>query len=92
MLMFELREKRMETQFVTLALPKATIDKAEVVAAKRSLSLSALLIEMLQDIVQQADERYLAAQARQVALMRTGLDLRIGDSIPWSREELHERR
>ena len=82
----------METQFVTLALPKETIDRAELVAAKRNLSLSALLVETLQEIVQQADERYLAAQTRQVALMRIGLDLGVGDSIPWNREELHERR
>jgi hypothetical protein len=82
----------MDTQFVTLALPKETIDKAEVVAARRNLSLSALLVEALQEIVRQADERYLAAQTRQVALMRKGLDIGFGDSAHRNREELHERR
>jgi hypothetical protein len=79
-----------EKQNVTLAVPKDLLRKAKVLAVERNTSLSGLLVHALGDIVQ-ADERYVAAQERQIRLMRQGLDLGVRGKITWSRDDLHER-
>jgi hypothetical protein len=59
-------------------------------AVERHTSLSALLAQMVMDLVQQED-RYRAASVRQLALMAQGLDLGTHGNASWSRDELHER-
>lgn len=80
----------MEKQNVTLSLPKETLRKAKIAAIEQNSSLSALLTQALEDIVDRAD-RYELAKERQRALMRQGFNLGLSDSRNWTREELHER-
>jgi len=80
----------MERQNVTLSLPKETLRKAKILAAERQTSLSALLTETLEEIVAKSD-RYEIAKQRQLVLMERGFDFGLGDTITWTRDELHER-
>ena len=80
----------MERQNVTLSLPKEILRKAKILAAERQTSLSALLTETLEEIVAKSD-RYEIAKQRQLVLMERGFDFGLGDTITWTRDELHER-
>lgn len=80
----------MERQNVTLSLPKETLQKAKILAAKRQTSLSALLTETLEEIVAKSD-MYEIAKQRQLVLMEKGYDFGLGETTTWTRDELHER-
>ena len=80
----------METQNVTLSIPKETLRKAKILAVERQTSLSALLASTLEDIVNQ-EEGYAAARRRQLALFEQGFNLGTGGKVSWSRDSLHER-
>lgn len=80
----------METQNITLAIPKNVLRKAKLLATERHMSLSSLLTQMIADVVDRQD-RYHAARDRQIAWLEQGLDLGTQGSIAWRREELHER-
>ena len=79
----------METQNITLAIPKDVLHKARQ-ACRCSSHLALRLVDgILTEIVEQED-RYLIASERQIALLKEGLDL-ISGAINWTRESLHER-
>ena len=80
----------MNTQNVTLALPKELLTRARQLAVARRTSLSAMLAQMIAELVEQ-DDRYRAASERQIALMTQGLDLGSQGTATWTRDELHER-
>ena len=80
----------METQNITLSLPKRTLRKIKQIAAQRQTSVSSLLSEILEEIVDQ-ETGYSRARQRQLSLMEKGLDLGLGRMRPASREQLHER-
>lgn len=80
----------METQNITLAIPKDVLAKARQLAAERRTSLSALVTQIIVDIVDQ-DDSYRAARERQLVILQAGLDLGIPGTATWTREELHER-
>lgn len=80
----------METQNITLALPKELLQQARQLAVKRRTSLSAMLAQMIAELVEQEDQ-YHAASERQIALMAQGLDLGSQGAVTWTRDELHER-
>jgi len=77
----------MEKQNITLSLEKDLLQKARVLAARRSISVSRLLSEELARIVQQADS---FDQARRAALKDLEQGFRLGGE-PAKREDLHER-
>jgi hypothetical protein len=79
-----------ETQNVTLAIPKDVLRKAKILAVQKNTSLSGLLTQTLAEIVSHA-EAYDQARKRSVALMKNGFDLGVQGRIPWKRDELHER-
>jgi DNA polymerase IIIc chi subunit len=79
-----------EKQNITLAIPKSLLRKAKVVAAERQTSLSALLTQLLIDLVKQEDQ-YEQARQRSLALLEQGFHLGTQGKITWSRDELHER-
>lgn len=80
----------METQNVTLRMPKALLRKAKQLAAERGTTLTALVIEELTRATS-GDEAYRTAFERQQALMGAGWQLRQpGEPIP-RREAAHER-
>jgi len=75
-------------QNITLSLDKDLIRKAKVISAKRRSSISNMLSQELQRIIESA-EKYEIAKRKAISDLRTGYHL--GGIITASREELHER-
>lgn len=75
-------------QNVTVSLTAETIQKARVLAAKRSTSISGLLAEQIDALVG-ADAAYEQAERAALALLDRGFHM--GGLITASRDELHER-
>ncbi|MBS3975872.1 MAG: CopG family transcriptional regulator [Syntrophomonadaceae bacterium] len=80
----------MEKQNVTISVPKDVLKKAKHIAVNRQTSLSRLLAETLEDIVEK-DDAYSKAKDRQLAAMKKGFDLGVKGEIVWKREDLHAR-
>ena len=75
-------------QNVTVSLSPQIVQKAKVLAAKSSTSISGLLARQIEALVD-ADEAYESAQRAALDLMERGLHL--GGIRSIDREELHER-
>ena len=75
-------------QNITLSLDKDLIQRAKVISAKKRSSISKMLSQELQRIVESA-EKYEFARRKAISDLRTGYHL--GGIITASREELHER-
>jgi predicted transcriptional regulator len=75
-------------QNLTISLSPQTIRKAKVLAAQRSTSISALVAEQVEALVD-ADEAYERAAAAAIEGMRRGFHMGGGPLV--SRDELHER-
>lgn len=80
----------METRNITLSLPREILREVKVLAARRDTSVSRLLTESLEELVQK-DREYERAKNRSVEMMEVGRDLGTGGNISWRRDELHER-
>ncbi len=80
----------METQNITLALPKELIYKAKRLALERRTSLSGLLTQALTEMVAR-DDSYSSARQHHLDWLKHGADLGTNGNIDWLREELHER-
>jgi len=80
----------MVKQNVTISIPKDILMKARHIAVSRQTSLSRLLAEILEDIVEK-DEAYNKAKGRQLAMMKNGLNLGVEGKIVWKRDDLHAR-
>jgi len=83
-------EALMETQNVTLAIPKEALHRAKMMATQHRTSLSKLLTNFIVEMTTQ-DENYEAAKQRSLALMEKGFDMGTKGKITWTREELHDR-
>lgn len=81
----------METQNITLAIPKKTLQKVKVIAAKRHSSVSRLVTEALEKIANE-ETNYAEARDRQLKMLREGINLGYGTNKLPNRDELHERR
>lgn len=79
----------METQNITLALPKDTLLKVKLLAVRRGTSVSGLLATELEKLVAQ-EEAYGRAQQRAIARLKMAHDLGTGGRLAHSRDELHE--
>ena len=77
-----------QKQNVTVSLTKRTIQRAKILAAKRSTSISGLLEEQIEALVGQ-DEAY--ENSRRQALSMMNLGFRLGGGPMPPREALHER-
>ena len=75
-------------QNVTISLDRETIQKAKIVAARRSTSISGLLARQIEILVGE-EEAYERAKRQALALLDRGFDL--GGKGAVSRDELHER-
>ena len=73
---------------ITVAIEPGLLKKARAVAARRGLSVSALLAEELRELVSE-DAQYTAASKRAISLFATPLAL---GGTPLAREATHERR
>jgi hypothetical protein len=77
-----------EKQNITLRLSRETIQKARVLAAKRSTSISGLLTAQIEQLAGVEDE-YERSMQEALALMDPGFDL--GETHKVDRAALHER-
>ena len=75
-------------QNVTISLDRQTIQKAKILAARRSISISGLLARQIEILVGE-EEAYERAERQALALLDQGFHL--GGRIRVSRDELHER-
>jgi len=80
--------KKRAKQNVTVSLDRQIIQKAKVVAARRSTSISGLLARQIEVLVGE-EEAYERAERQARALLDQGFHL--GGVIRASRDELHER-
>jgi hypothetical protein len=80
----------METQNVTLSLPKDVLLKVKLLAVKRRTSLSGLLTQTLETLVEREDA-FNRARLRHLECLEHSSDLGTGGVGPSSRDELHER-
>jgi hypothetical protein len=80
----------METQNVTLSLPKAILNEARHLAVERGTSVSKLLAEYIERLVRD-DENYRKAMRRARRRLASGFDLGTRGTIAVGREALHER-
>lgn len=80
----------MDTQNITLSIPKEVLVKIKVIAARRQTSVSRMLTQMLERLVQQEDA-YDGASRRHAQLLKEGVDLGTRGEISTAREDLHER-
>lgn len=76
-------------QNITLSIEKNLIKKAKILSAKKQTSISQILSQEMEKIVQDS-EQYERAKQRAIAHLRRGFHM--GDNAPISREELHERK
>lgn len=79
----------MENQNITISLPKQLLRQAKHLAIERGISLSGLLVQLLEEATRKDDE-YKKARERHLALL-DALDLGSLGKVQWSRSELHER-
>jgi hypothetical protein len=80
----------METQNITLSLPKDILLKVKLIAVQRNTSVSHLLAQTLEQLVRQEDA-YHQARRRHLAWLDQGADLGTGGAVQGQREDLHER-
>ena len=80
----------MEKQNITLSIRKDVLQKVKIMAVKQSTSISALLTNLLEDIVAR-EEGYQTASQKYIRLLQQEIDLGTNGSIDWSRDELHAR-
>jgi hypothetical protein len=78
----------MTKQNITVSLPRQTIRKAKVLAARRGSSISSLLAQQIEILVGE-EEAYERAERQAAALLDQGFHL--GGVIRVSRDEWHER-
>ena len=75
-------------QNITLSIEKELIKKGKILAARKEISVSKMMANMLRDVVYQ-HERYEASKRSALEIMKKGMHL--GGRINWKREDLHER-
>jgi hypothetical protein len=80
--------KSNEKQNLTISLDRQTIQKAKIVAARRSTSISGLLARQIEVLIGE-EEAYERAERQAMTLLDQGFHL--GGAIRVSRDELHER-
>ena len=82
------RRKNSGKQNLTISLDRQTIQKAKIIAARCSTSLSGLLARQIEILISE-EEAYERAERQAMALLDQGFHL--GGVIRTDRDELHER-
>jgi len=80
----------METQNITLSIPKGTLYKVKLLAVKQGTSFSVMVTRTTERLVEQEDV-YIRARQRHLQLLEQGADLGTDGRILTRRDELHER-
>ena len=80
----------METQNITLSLPKDVLKKVKLIAVQRETSVTRLLTQTLEKLVQQ-EEAYAHARQRHLQSLEQAADLGTDGRIAITRDELHDQ-
>lgn len=80
----------METQNITLSIPKDVLLKVKLLAVRRGTSVSGLMTETLVRLVEQ-EMTYNHARERHLGYLADGFDLGTRGQPAAAREDLHER-
>jgi len=80
----------MERQNITLSIPKEILQKVKILAVKQGKSVSALMTQVLNEIIS-SEEGYQIAYQRHLKILHKGIDLGTQGSIRLTRDELHNR-
>lgn len=78
----------MSTRNITLSMPEELVRRAKVLAAMRDTSVSALVADLLRQLVGDVED-YDDAWAAEEQVMDEGL-ISVG-AITWSRDDTHDR-
>jgi hypothetical protein len=84
------KEVRMETQSITLVLPKTMLQRIERLASQRQISGAHLVTQTLEQLVAR-DEAYTHARQRHLQWLAHSADLGAGGQLLKTRDELHAR-
>jgi hypothetical protein len=79
-----------DTQNITLAVPKEVLAKFKEMAFRKQKSISKLMVEMIEDAVL-TEEGYRVARDRHLRRIDAGIDMQTGGKISCKRDDLHER-
>lgn len=79
----------MPTRNITLSVPDDLVRQVKVLAAQRDTSVSAIVTELLTDLVGSGTS-YDQVWSAEEAVMAAGTEMRLG-AITWDRDELHRR-
>ena len=88
--MSTLGHDKVEHRNVTLSLPETLLRRFRVYAASRNQSMSHLMSEAIEKMIDEEGERQAAAR-RLIEGMRNSPNRGTGGKITWTREELYER-
>ena len=80
----------MESQNVTVSLPKDVLVRVKVIAAQRNTSVSSLLTNALEELVAREDA-FQRGRRHHLALLEAPANLGTHGSIIGTRDALHER-
>jgi hypothetical protein len=78
------------TQNITLALPKRVLRRAKLLAAKRRTSVSQLMTQALENLVNQ-EEGYAQARIHHLSWLEEAVSLGTEGKVQVTRDALHER-
>jgi predicted transcriptional regulator len=81
----------MATRNITLSLPEELLKQARIIAAKRDTSVSRMVSDTLQEIVER-ETGYEQARQRSISRLEKGFHLGTGGKASWTRDEVHDRR
>jgi hypothetical protein len=80
-----------DTQNITLTIPRKLLKQIQKLAAKRDTSVSALMVQALSSLADE-DRRYSAARKCALAALTEAQSLDTNGTVNGSRDELHERQ
>lgn len=75
-------------QNITLSVEKELLKKGRIFAAQKETSVSKMLGDVLEEMINQED-RYKAAKRNALQILKKGFHL--GGDIHWNREDLYDR-
>lgn len=76
----------MDTQNITLAIPKDVLRKIKLIAVKQGTSVPGLMTRMMEEIIAR-DEGYQAAHRRHIAFLENSPNLGTNGVLGWNRED-----
>ncbi len=80
----------MNTQNITLSIPKDTLSRVKIIAAQQGTSISGFMTRVLEEIVSR-EEGYQAARRRHLEMLENEITLDTHGTSSWTRDQLHER-